>query len=102
MLFRSHMPNAKEGNEYGEQEAKERAEIAQKYGFIDICYHLYRRTRTFSAKQYIALLGTYSDHMIIEEEKRKVFFSEIEDAINRFGGQITLYDTIDLQLARKP
>lgn len=101
-IYAVHMPNAKEGNEYGEQEAKERAEIVQKYGFIDICYHLYRRTRTFSAKQYIALLGTYSDHMIIEEEKRKVFFSEIEDAINRFGGQITLYDTIDLQLARKP
>lgn len=40
--------------------------------------------------------------MIIEEETRKVFFNEIEQAINQFGGQITIYDTIDLQLARKP
>lgn len=30
------------------------------------------------------------------------FFSEIKDAINGLGGQITIYDTIDLQLARKP
>ena len=31
----------------------------------------------------------------------KRFFAEIEEAINSFGGEITLYDTIDLQLARK-
>ncbi len=29
------------------------------------------------------------------------FFSEIEKTIYDFGGQIVLYDTIDLQLARK-
>ena len=101
-IYAVYMSNTKEGSEYGEQDAKERAEIAQKYEFVDICYKLYHRTRTFSAKEYTALLGTYSDHMIIEEEKRKVFFSEIEDTINQFGGQITIYDTIDLQLARKP
>lgn len=33
---------------------------------------------------------------------RKEFFSKIEDAINSHGGLITLYDTIDLQFARKP
>ena len=40
---------------------------------------------------------TYSGHMVIEEQTRKAFFSEIEQAINRFGGEITIYDTIDLQ-----
>ena len=54
------------------------------------------------AKEYILLLGTYSDHIAIEESGRKKFFSEVEKAIDHFGGQITLYDTIDLQLARKP
>ena len=29
------------------------------------------------------------------------FFSKIAEAINGNGGVITLYDTIDLQLARK-
>ena len=32
----------------------------------------------------------------------KAFFAEIEQVINQFGGQIKIYDTIDLQLARKP
>lgn len=101
-IYAVYMPNSQGANEYSEQAAKERADIARKYGFIDICYKLYHRTRTFDAKEYTALLGTYSDHVAIEEQTRKKFFSEIEHAIEEFGGCITIYDTIDLQLARKP
>lgn len=101
-VYDVYMPNATEGSEYGKNEAEERAEAARKYGFTDIYYKLYHRTRNFTAKKYTALLGTYSDHMVIEEGTRKAFFSKIEQAIDRFGGQITIYDTIDLQLARKP
>ncbi|MCM1237121.1 MAG: class I SAM-dependent methyltransferase [Ruminococcus flavefaciens] len=101
-IYDVYMPNSMEGREYDEKDAKERADIAKKYGFVEISYKLYHRMRTFCAKEYTALLGTYSDHMVIEEKTRKKFFAEIEDAINQFGGQITIYDTIDLQLARKP
>lgn len=101
-IYAVYMKNSLAPEEYNEKDAKERADIAQKYGFTDICHKLYHRTRTFRAKEYTALLGTYSDHLAVEEETRKKFFSEIEQAIDQFGGQITLYDTIDLQLARKP
>ena len=75
--------------------------IPAKYGFTDIKYHLFYRTRKFTAKEYIALLGTYSDHIAIEESIRNVFFGKIEDAINRYGGTISINDTLDLELARK-
>lgn len=88
--------------EYNEEQAMKRALIAEKYGFTDIQYALFQRTRTFSAKEYSALLGTYSDHIAMEEAIRTEFFSKIEEAINNHGGMITIYDTIDLQLARKP
>lgn len=88
--------------EYGEELARNRALIAEKYGFVDIQYAMFRRTRTFSAKEYIILLGTYSDHIAIEEGIRNEFFAKIEEAINNHGGTINIYDTIDLQLARKP
>ena len=88
--------------EYSEEQAVQRAEIAEKYGFADIKYALFHRTRTFTANEYGALLGIYSDHIAIEESIRKEFFSKIENAINNHGGSITVYDTIDLQLARKP
>lgn len=48
------------------------------------------------------LLGTYSDHIALEENTRKNFFSEMESVIDDFGGKVTVYDTIDLELARKP
>ena len=96
------MPNSSGGAEYSEQAAMERADIARKYGFTDISYKLYQRTRTFSSEEYTALLGTYSDHMILEEQTRKAFFAEIEDSINQYGGEITIYDTIDIEFARKP
>ena len=87
--------------EYTEEQAENRAMIAKQYGFTDIRYALFYRERIFSAKEYITLLGTYSDHIAIEESIRIEFFSEIEKAITRNGGSITISDTIDLQLARK-
>lgn len=88
--------------EYSAEQAKSRALIAKKYGFTDIQYDMFQRTRTFTAKEYITLLGTYSDHIAIEEKIRTEFFAKIEEAIHNHGGSITIYDTIDLQLARRP
>ncbi len=88
-------------SEYTEQQAKELAMIADKYGFSDICYKLFYRKRVFTANEYLTLLGTYSDHIAIEEKIRTEFFMKIEEAINKHGGIITIYDTIDLQMARK-
>lgn len=99
--YKFHNREQETPKEYNEEQAKNRAMIAEKYGFTDISYALFNRTRTFSAKEYIILLSTYSDHIAIDEIIRIEFFSKIEEAINRHGGKITIYDTIDLQLARK-
>lgn len=86
---------------FTEENAKEISQIPSKYGFTDIKYRLFYRTRVFTAQEYISLLGTYSDHIAIEESVRKVFFSKIEEAILRHGGTISINDTLDLELARK-
>ena len=99
--YKYHNKEPKPPVEYTEQQAHDRALIAKEYGFTDVQYKLFYRTRTFTAKEYTMLLGTYSDHIAIEESIRTEFFSKIEDAINRHGGEIAVYDTIDLQLARK-
>ena len=51
--------------------------------------------------EYVELLGTYSDHIVMEESMRNEFFEKIVNAIENKGGTITICDTIDLQLARK-
>ena len=101
-LYRVYMPNSPGPVEYREEMAKARADIALKYGFADVEYRLYRRTRTFSSGEYVALLGTYSDHIELERQKRTEFFSKIKEVIDAHGGEITLYDTMELQLARRP
>ncbi len=101
-VYAVYMPGTLSADEYTEEQAAKRAKIAEKYGFVDVSHHLYHRTRDYTAAQYVDLLGTYSDHIAIEENTRRKFFAEIEAAINRMGGVITLYDTLDLQLARKP
>lgn len=99
--YKFHNKKREELTEYTEEQAKDRAQIAGKYGFTDIRYALFYRERIFTAKEYVQLLGTYSDHIAIEETIRRKFFFKIEEAINNHGGAITIYDTIDLQLARK-
>lgn len=89
-------------SEYTEEQAAARAAIAEKYGFTDTQYMLFHRMRTLSAAEYRKLIGTYSDHITIEESIRERFFDAIEDAITRHGGCISIFDTIDMQLARKP
>lgn len=86
---------------FTEDNAKEISLIPAKYGFTDIKYHLFHRTRVFTSEEYIGLLGTYSDHIAIEESVRKVFFGRIKEAIDRHGGTISISDTLDLELARK-
>ena len=100
--YKFHNKKQEPLTEHAEAQAQHRAKIAEQYGFADIRYALFHRTRTFSAEEYRTLLGTYSDHIAIEETMRNEFFDKIEDAINANGGSITIYDTIDLQLARKP
>ena len=89
-------------SEYTEKQAAARAAIADKYGFTDTKYVLFHRVRTLSAAEYRMLIGTYSDHITIEENIRERFFDAIENTINRHGGSISIFDTIDLQMARKP
>lgn len=95
--------NIKSGTKkwFTEEDAKAISLIPEKNGFTDIKYFLFYRERVFTASEYTKLLGTYSDHIAIEENIRKEFFSKIEDAINRHGGTITISDTLDLELARK-
>lgn len=97
-----HGKNIQSDNEYSEEQAAERARIAEKYGFADIRYTLFRRQRVFTAEEYTGLLGTYSDHIALPEQIRTEFFRKIRDTIESHGNSFTIYDTIDLELARKP
>lgn len=73
-----------------------------RYGFTDLERREYLKTRTYSADDYVSLIGTHSDHITLREPYRSKFFTGIRSAIQNAGGHITLYDKITLYLARKP
>lgn len=97
-----YMPRSKaEPKPYAMEQAEERAAIALRYGFEDAQCRLYRRERTFTAEEYIRLISTYSDHIALGD-KQAEFYAHIAEEIDRFGGTITISDTLDLEWARKP
>ncbi len=54
------------------------------------------------AKQYIKLIGTYSDHIALPELNRMHLFDGIADLINKnYGGSITKYYETALAFRRK-
>lgn len=74
----------------------------KKYGFVDLEFKLYHYIRKFNSDDYVSLLDTYSDHRSLPNCTKVKFYDEIKSAINRFGGVLNVYDTIDLYLAKKP
>jgi SAM-dependent methyltransferase len=73
-----------------------------KYGFIDLECREYLKTRSYSADDYVSMIGTHSDHLTLREPYKSKFYEGIRAAIYNSGNQITLYDRITMYLARKP
>ncbi|MBQ8496074.1 MAG: class I SAM-dependent methyltransferase [Clostridia bacterium] len=100
-LYTIYLPKTGTPRPYKEVQAQKRAEIALKYGFEEISYKRYYRTRVYTTDELIAYLATDEDHLAISKTKREAFFNELRKLMERYGGKITYYDTIDLQIAKK-
>ena len=101
-LYSIYLPRTGTPRPYKEVQAQKRAEIALKYGFTDISYKRYYQTRTYTTEEFLAYLATDEDHIQMSEAKREAFFNEIRKTLIHYGGTVKLYDTIDLQFAKKP
>lgn len=56
----------------------------------------------FDAEQYVKLLGTFSDHRSLEDERRVALFNKIRNLINeKYSGKITRPYLTVLYIARK-
>ena len=77
------------------------ANKALAYGFADVKYMLYHTIKNFTADEYMSLLKAYPNHMKLEAAARKKLFEGIFKAIEDNGGIMTVYYTMDLELAKK-
>lgn len=57
---------------------------------------------TYSAKKFVNLLNTFSNHLVAKKEIQYGFYGEIEDLINRkFDGEIDKHFSMSLTVAEK-
>ena len=101
-LYRKYFGSTEAPKAFNEEDAKKLADLAAHYGFTDPVWQLYESTKDFTAEEYLELLTTYPDHMKLAEPDRRALFEGIYNAIRHHGGIITVYYTVDLELARKP
>ncbi|TGC62283.1 SAM-dependent methyltransferase [Salmonella enterica subsp. enterica serovar Wilhelmsburg] len=101
-IYRKYRPSGTPPVEFTKDNLEKYKNILHKYGFVDITSRLYHKTRKFKANDYISLLNTYSDHREMACDIKDAMEKEISLIIDRFGGVLSVYDTIDLYLARKP
>lgn len=101
-IYKKYCPTNKKPHEFSEEDCQKQICRLKYFGFEDMHYKLFYRTRTLSANDYIYLLNTYSDHHILSPEMKTQFENDMRKELNQIGGSIQIYDTIDLYLAKKP
>jgi len=101
-VYRKYRGEVKTQPEYDEVKYMTVQNAILRCGFVDVMLKLYHSTREFSSDDYVGLLNTYSDHLSMEKCVRLKFEADIKRAIDAFGGIVTVYDTIDLHMGRKP
>lgn len=100
-IYDKFRPSPTEIVEFSEKDGEKRIGELKLFGFADIESTLYHATRTLTSSDYISLLNTYSDHLALPLKIKNAFEAEMKIALDEIGGKITIYDTIDLYLARK-
>lgn len=99
--YRTYMNSKNKPSRFQALQAEKLAALGEKYGFVESGFCLYQRERVFSGEEYVALLGTYSDHNALEESKRREFFDKIRREIERSGDRLVIHDVMDLEWYRK-
>ena len=70
--------------------------------FAPVAVRTYRWSRSYTAEEYIKLLNTYSDHLLLAEQKRKRLHDGIQALIeDEYGGTITKPYLTILYIAKK-
>jgi SAM-dependent methyltransferase len=68
--------------------------------FADLRGGQFDWSQTYTADEYVALLGTYGDHLILDPAIRERLFAGVREVIVRAGGSIELPYTTHLLVAR--
>jgi ubiquinone/menaquinone biosynthesis C-methylase UbiE len=73
----------------------------EQYGFVNVEFKQYHNIRKMTGVEYVELLNTYSDHIALEKSIKLLLFNAIRTAIEEYGNEIIINDTVELYLGKK-
>ena len=59
--------------------------------FSEVTARRYPWSRRFETSEYLGLLGTFSSHRLLPDERREPLHAAIAEALDRFGGEIEIF-----------
>ncbi len=100
--YRRHAPDLDMRRIADPQRHQERlARLAGANGYSHPADRVYEWSRTLTTDELIDLIGTYSDHRLLAEERRNALFAEIRTAIEADGGRVVLPSFTRLYLVHR-
>lgn len=72
------------------------------YGFENLKYKEWKKTRKLNAEEYICYISTHCEHITLKEPYKSNFYNGIRKIIHDAGNEIVITDTIPLYLVQKP
>ena len=101
-IYGKYRPSNKPMIEFSIADCKKHISKLKEHGFENIQCKLYTRVRKLTTDSYINLLNTYSDHRALPIDIKENFEKDMKMELDKIGGYINIYDTLDLYLAQKP
>lgn len=100
-IYDRYMPQKKKHVEYDQERYGRKLTTLESYGFREDSFHLFHGMTLFNADDYIGLLNTYSDHVVMPEPDKSAMQAEIRAAIEENENRLNVYDTLELYLGKK-
>ncbi len=94
-IYNKYFPKNTKKDEQSDISLSYQSYLSELNKFTRINYLEYPWQKTYAKEEYIGLLSTFSDHMILEPKVRTQFFKEMEDLIEANGNQVEkFYKTV--------
>jgi SAM-dependent methyltransferase len=82
-------------------EMEQAAEIQASGHFQDVAVLRFPWTQRYTTEEYLGLISTHSDHIVLQKERLDCLLGGIRKAIESFGGSLELHYSTVLYLAQK-
>ncbi|NLW70310.1 MAG: class I SAM-dependent methyltransferase [Eubacteriaceae bacterium] len=101
-VYEKYTPDSKKGKQFVLEDTAPTVKAMERAGFTEITPKLFKGERCIQTEDYIGLLNTYSDHIVMDKKIKPLFEEGIREAMNSEGGRINIKDTIELVIGRRP